>query len=348
MKGPKILDETDNEEISYRYEITSYGADYPVDSIIKRIKDKIIYVPKFQRKYVWNIAQASKFIESLILGLPVPGIFLSKEPKTGRLLIVDGQQRLMSLFHFYDGTFKNKEFVLTGLQSEDLNGKSYKTISSTDRTKLDDSIIHATIVRQDEPDDEESSIYLIFERLNTGGKPLVSQEIRACIYYGEFNDLLDDLKDNVNWRTVFGAENERLKEQELILRFFALYYERKEYTKPLKGFLNKFMASNRNLEKHSKKSLSDLFSNTIAQFALILGSKSFRTGKAFNAAIFDSTMVGLSVRLKRGKIDPRKFANAYQKLIEDPAYDANVKGGTSDEKNIQDRIDLAIKAFSKI
>jgi uncharacterized protein with ParB-like and HNH nuclease domain len=343
----KVLDGTENEEVAYRYEITSYGADYPVDSIIKRIRDEVIYVPKFQRKYVWNIAQASKFIESLILGLPVPGIFLSKESKSSKLLIVDGQQRLMSLFHFYEGLFKKKEFVLTGLQSN-LNGKSYNTLSSSDKTRLDDAIIHATIVKQDEPDDEDSSIYLIFERLNSGGKPLVPQEIRACIYYGAFNELLDNLKDNDHWRIIFGNENDRLKEQELILRFFALYYDRKKYTKPLKGFLNKFMSDNRNIEKHSKKALTELFVNTIIHFAETFGNKSFRTGRSFNAAIFDSCMVGLAERLKKGSISNKKFQNAYTKLTEDATYNANVKGGTSDEKNIEDRINMAIKAFSRI
>ena len=90
-------DETENEQIDFRYVITSYGADYPVDSLMKRIKDKVIFIPPFQRQFVWNINEASKFIESLILGLPVPGIFLSKEKDTHRLLVVDGQQRLTTL-----------------------------------------------------------------------------------------------------------------------------------------------------------------------------------------------------------------------------------------------------------
>jgi uncharacterized protein with ParB-like and HNH nuclease domain len=74
-----IIDDIETEELSYRYEITSYGADYPVDSIVKRIKDEVIYVPPFQRNFVWNITQASKFIESLVLGLPVPGVFIKRK-----------------------------------------------------------------------------------------------------------------------------------------------------------------------------------------------------------------------------------------------------------------------------
>lgn len=340
-----IIDDINSEELFYRYEITSYGADYPVDSIVKRIKDEVIYVPPFQRNFVWNITQASKFIESLILGLPVPGVFLSKENSTGKLLIVDGQQRLMSLTSFYDGLFKGKEFALSGLNS-DLNGKTYKTLNGSDRIRLDDSIIHATIVRQDQPNDEESSIYLIFERLNTGGKPLTSQEIRACIYYGEFNQFLSELQQLSEWRTIFGKENERLKEQELFLRFFALLYNRDIYEKPLKGFLNKFMSKNRNFEIYERKILLDVFKKTINLFALSLGNKAFRIGNPFNAAAFDASMVGLALRLQKGNIDSEKFRVAYNELYSNPVFIEKTKGGTSDEKQLQDRIQIAIDKFS--
>lgn len=340
------IEDIDFEEISFRYEITSYGADYPVDGIVKRIKDDIIYVPPFQRKYVWNITQASKFIESLILGLPVPGVFLSRENETGKLLIVDGQQRLMSLSHFYNGIFKDKVFELSGLTS-DLNGKTYKTLEPSDRIRLDDSIIHATIVRQDEPNDEESSIYLIFERLNTGGKPLTPQEIRACIYYGQFNEFLTELRNTENWRKVFGKENERLKEEELILRFFALYFEKDNYQKPLKGFLNKFMASNRNFEKYSKDDLNTVFTNTLKYFADNLNNKSFRIGGPLNAAAFDAYMVAVAEKLKRGDLDYNNFRDAYFTLLDNSKFIETTKGGTSDDKQLKERLEIAIAHFGK-
>jgi hypothetical protein len=273
---------------------------------------------------------------------------LSKENKTGKLLIVDGQQRLMSLFSFYDGLFKGKEFALVGLQS-DLNGKTYKTLNSSDKIRLDDSILHATIVRQDEPNDEESSIYLIFERLNTGGKPLSPQEIRACIYYGQFNQFLNKLKDVPGWRKIFGPENERLKEQELILRFFALFYERDSYQKPLKGFLNKFMAKNRDFEKYKEDALAKLFTSTIEPFAKFLGNKAFRVGRVFNAAAFDAIMVGCAERVLNGpQIDEAQFLSVYSALIEDPVFIDNIRGGTSDENAVEARIKLAISQFAKI
>lgn len=348
-----IVDDVDSESASealnYRYEITSYGADYPVDSIVKRIQGDIIYVPPFQRNYVWNINQASKFIESLLLGLPVPGIFLSKENKTGRLIIVDGQQRLMSLTHFYQGIFKGKEFKLTGLTS-DLNGLTYANLQSSDKIRLDDAIIHATIVRQDKPDDAQSSVYLIFERLNTGGKPLTAQEIRACIYYGKFNEFLIDAKKLPQWISIYGNPNDRMKEEELILRFFALFLERSFYEKPLKGFLNRFMSTNRDFEKYPKKHLLKTLTDTLEIFSATLGIKSFRIGRALNAALFEACMIAIAERQKRinRDIDPDKFLDAYEDLLSNKEFIALTQGPTSDEKNLAARIELAIQQFKKV
>ena len=93
------LDEVD-EVVPFKYSITSYGADYPVDSLVKRISMDDILIPNFQRGYVWSLKEASRFVESLLLGLPVPSIFLSREPETQKLLVIDGQQRLSSLRYF--------------------------------------------------------------------------------------------------------------------------------------------------------------------------------------------------------------------------------------------------------
>ena len=133
MEENNIYD-LEEEQLEYRYSITSYGADYPVDSVVKRINEDVIFVPPFQRKFVWNINQASRFIESLILGLPVPGVFLSKERGTNRLIIIDGQQRLLSLSSFYSGIFKNKVFTLQGVQP-DLEGLSYKDLNPEDKIR---------------------------------------------------------------------------------------------------------------------------------------------------------------------------------------------------------------------
>ena len=345
----QILDDSEKEAIEFRYQITSYGADYPVDSLVNRINSKVIFVPPFQRKFVWDIFEASKFIESLILGLPVPGIFLSKEQNTNRLLIVDGQQRLLSLHSFYRNNFKSEEFKLVGVQA-DLAGKTYGDLAIPDKTRLDDSIIHSTIIRQDEPDDNESSIYQVFERLNSGGRPLSPQEIRACIYYGDYNELLGKLTNYVYWRLIFGAvHNERLKEEELILRFFSLYFDLQYYEKPLKDFLNKRMSANRNFEIHSKEKLENVFKETIELIQSTLGKSIFKVQKGIHAAVYDSIMIATAKRLEKGKItDTIAFKEAYKSLLNDRSYKKLINAGTSDENSITRRISLATKRFSNI
>lgn len=346
----KIEDESENEVLEFRYLITSYGVDYTVDTIVKRIKEKVIFIPPFQRKFVWNINEASKFIESLILGLPVPGVFLSKEKETNKSLIVDGQQRLLSLYAFYKEKFKGEVFSLQGVQ-KDLEGKTYSTLRPEDKLRLDDSIIHATIIRQDEPDDNNSSIYQIFERLNSGGRALTVQEIRACIYYGDLNELLNSLTKTVQWRIIFGRkENERLKEQELVLRFFALYFSYKDYQKPLKNHLNTFMFSNRNLEVHSKDQLSSLFNLTFDFLSSTLGGHAFKLKRGINAAVFDSVSIAVATRLQNGAItDTPGFKEAYEELIKDDVkYLPYVIGSTTDEKALVARIDTAIEKFQNI
>lgn len=95
-----VDDESAEEATSISFTITSYGADYPVDTLVKRMKAEAFFIPKFQRNFVWSQRHASRFIESLLMGLPVPGIFLYKESETGRHLVVDGQQRLRTLQYF--------------------------------------------------------------------------------------------------------------------------------------------------------------------------------------------------------------------------------------------------------
>jgi Protein of unknown function DUF262 len=134
------------EVIPYTYSITAYGADYPVDGVVKRIEASDILVPTFswepdtdsrivgfQREYVWPRTKADRFIESLLLGLPVPGIFLVKE-HSGRLLVLDGHQRLYTLKAFYDGVIHGIEYRLENVQ-ERFVGKRYKELDVEDRRR---------------------------------------------------------------------------------------------------------------------------------------------------------------------------------------------------------------------
>jgi len=336
--------------VTPRYDITSYGADFLVDGLVKRLRHGDILVPLFQRKFVWTYPQACKFIESLLLGLPIPGVFLSKDYKTEKLIVIDGQQRLRSLLFFYEGIFgpSGREFALRNV-SKGYEGLTYKSLESEDRRRLDNSIIHATIVQQESPPGDDSSIYYIFERINTGGTPLSEQEIRMSIFHGEFSDLLNELNTFEPWRKVFGSVHKRMKDQELILRFLAFYYNEASYTRPLKEFLNIYMGRNRYIERRKREKHAETFRRTISFINKTLGSKAFRPERSFNAAVFDSVMVGVARRLEKEPIREKdRFIDAYQQLLKKEDFQEAVFTGTSDEKKVQTRMELAKKVFSQI
>lgn len=261
------------------------------------------------------------------------------------MLIVDGQQRLLSLQYFYSGRFKDKVFKLSSVCPE-LEGLTYDDLSLDDQGRLDDAIIHATIIKQETPANDDSSIYMVFERLNTGGVTLQPQEIRACIYYGEFNNLLSELVKTPSWRSLFSKESARMKEQELLLRFFALYYSYENYKKGLKKFLNSFMSANRNLGIHDKDELKNLFVSSIDLLVDAKGKDLFRKGKSVNAALFDSVMIGVAKRLQSRSMGVEECRHLYDSLMQDSEYMEYTVTSTADEKQIKGRIGKAVEHFA--
>ena len=331
-----------------RYIITSYGADMPVDGLIKRLDREDIFIPDFQRNFVWTLAQASRFVESLLSGLPVPGIFLFKEPETQKLMVVDGQQRLQSLRKFYKGHFGEKKFKLIGVGPE-FENRTYDDISASDRIRLDDSIIHATIFQQAEPGNDRSSIYSVFERLNTGGTPLTQQEIRACVYRGKLDKLLSELAEDPSWRELYGKKNSRKKDEEIILRFFSLYFNLERYDRSMKQFLNLFMDENRNPEREREDDLRKLFTNTVKVAAKNLTRKAFRPERAFNVAVADAALVGLAHRLERGDIqDQDTLKTRHDELLERLSREDLHRVGTAAKDRVLKRIQYAREAYESV
>lgn len=185
-----------------RYNVSSYGWDSDVEGLVKRLKRGDIFVPTFQRRFVWNQLEKSFFIESLILRLPVPNVFLAQDLETKNLNIVDGQQRLISLRDYLDG-----KFALTGEKiRDDLKGRYYsqdvaktqksKVLSYRDARTLSDAVLHSIVIKPDPAQDDpelgneyNQAIIQIFGRLNTSGRPLQAHEIRTSIFHGRLDSL---------------------------------------------------------------------------------------------------------------------------------------------------------------
>ncbi|WP_156630253.1 DUF262 domain-containing protein [Methylobacterium sp. Leaf112] len=330
------------------FSISSFGVDYPVETLVSRMGKKLFYIPPFQRAFVWSQNQCSRFIESLLLGLPVPGIFLFKEAESGKHLVIDGQQRLKSLLYFTEGVINGKEFLLTGIETK-FGGRSYKTLDEADRARLDDAVIHATVFKQDLPEGEINSVYEVFERINTGGIKLSPQEIRSCICHGRFNDYLHNLNENAEWRKVYGPKSKRLKDVELILRFMAFYEKGAEYKSPMKHFLNNYMKEKRSLPDAQLQELGEIFLKTVGFVTKALGARTFRPDRSLNTAVFDAVTCALAHRLTK-KADPKAVAalSAYNELLQNERFIEGYIRATADEENVKKRMEEAEKAFAKI
>lgn len=353
-----VLDvDPDQEVVTTTYDITSYGADYPVDGLVKRLNQEDIVVPSFdpkfdgseevegfQRRFVWTRPQMDKFVESLLLGLPVPGIFLVRD-KTNKLLVLDGQQRLRTLQAFYKGVHGGREYKLKQVQ-EQFSGRGYEDLDDEDRRRLDDSIIHATVLRQDHPSGSQDAVYSIFERLNTGGSPLQPQEIRVALYNGPFLRAVSEVNENPAWRTLYGAPSTRFKDHELILRVLALFEAPHEYERPVKTFLNHYLGRNRD---RVDDDLFALFAESAETIESTIGGRAFRPVRPLNAAVVDSVMVGIMRRLQAGPVtDSAALASAYDNLIADDSYTGATASSTAAEESVEKRITLATDAFSSV
>lgn len=330
------------------YEVITYPADFTLEGLVAKYKKGAMLIPGFQRNYVWSIKQASRLIESFLLGLPVPAIFLFTDDNNAQL-VLDGQQRLMSLVYYFDGYFgeestsgRKKVFRLTGLNSNSpYYNKTYEELKNSDEVafnKLNDSVLRAFIVKQLTPNGN-TSVYHIFERLNTGGTHLVGQEIRNCVYHGSFNDMLFDLNNYENWRLIFGSPaHKRQKDLELILRFLSLYERFDEYERPIKDFMSNYMKDNQNLNQDKINSFKELFKLTCDFIIQNLGEKPFHIWSGMNVAVFDSVFTTVAKNLNNPNLNLTK--ERFKSLTEDVQFIQSVRGTTTDEKNIRTRFKL--------
>ena len=296
---------------------------------------------------MWKLPQASKLIESFLLGLPVPQIFLSREKDTGDLLVVDGQQRLITILAFKDGKFptNDSDFRLTDVNSK-FAGKTYQELPDNLKVKFDDSVLKSIIIEQIEPDDGKT-VNHIFRRLNTGGTPLTSQEVRNCVYAGTFNQFLQELNKFDVWRKLYSKDkngdiNYRMKDIEFILRFFALYYDFEAYTKPMNEFLDSFMWKMRNADQTKLTEMETVFKNTVTFIYEKLTPNSLRPRTSINVAVFDSIMYIVAKYNNKIKKDI-SYELIRDRLFDDRKYMKATREGTTDPEVIGQRFKIVKK-----
>lgn len=346
-------EEADRNSSPPSYDIVTYPADYTLEGLVAKLQRGTIEPAGFQRKYVWKLPQASRLIESFLLGLPVPPVFLYTKPENNSLLVIDGQQRLMSIRYFFEGYFglpdrsgKSTVFALKGLNEKSPYCEStYESLREHNEAafnKLNEAVLRAFIVKQLKPDDD-TSIYHIFQRLNTGGTPLAGQEIRNCIYHGPLNDRLCELNQFSPWRRVFGKEREdaRQRDVELILRFLALYYDLDKYEKPMTDFLSKFMKRFQDASPNTLDEMSEVFKNTTTVILQLLQDRPFHIRAGINAAVFDAMYVAVARHMTQAQ--GGSLRARYDRLLKTDEFVKCVSSNTTDTETVRKRISVAEK-----
>jgi hypothetical protein len=319
--------------------------DPPVKALVQEIREGDLVVrPTFQRYAVWDVARQSKFIESILLNIPIPNLFFAEDDDQTRV-VVDGQQRLTALKSYMDN-----KYALRGLEVlAPLKGKRFDELSPRQQKMIGNRTLRCLVISAK----SDSEIrFQVFERLNQGGMPLNAQEVRHCVYRGPLNDLLHDLVADRTWLLALGTDgpHPRMSDCELVLRFLALRDSLPHYSPPLKRLLNDFMRDHRHAKPDEIMALRDAFHSALNPVAAAFGRMAFRrlllrnekiaVDKTPNRAVFDVQMLlmeGMNPQWARAnkKEIVTKFA---QLCLEDSAFQDAVSRATADRTRLRTRL----------
>jgi hypothetical protein len=315
--------------------------DFTVSTLKDYLESDHIVIPEFQRGYVWNRAQASRLIESLIINCPIPVIFLSQNSDE-TLAVIDGNQRLNSI-----KLYLNDEFELRGLTAyPEIEGYNFSSLDPRFQRHIQNRTIRCIVILKDT---HPQIKFDVFERLNTGSVKLTSHELRHGILAGTLMELLEEIGDNKLFRELtLNKTDKRMKTDELALRFFALSENWRNYTKPLVSFLNSYSEVNRNINDGRKSELKTEFLGTVSLVNYALDKFSFKTydihlkNLKFNAALFDAQMITFyELNLTTDQIDAFKnkgFVQKNQEFINSERFSKYISSATTDKNSVINRI----------
>ena len=252
--SPKTLFESEDADIEIRRQSIPYDYDtkeYPIEVLLQKLKPRpngrrgSLYVPDYQRAFVWKQIEQSRFIESVLLGVPIQPVFVAVDPSTGDLEIIDGSQRIRTI-----EAFVNNRLVLQGLDKLDiLNGFRFNDLAPARQSKffILDLRFHVITDRADEAVRAD-----IFNRINTHGKLLTRSEIRKGAFAGPFYDFVLECSQDPLFKELCPVkENSRGEGEELVLRFFAYSDHYLEFKHDVFIFLDRYL-------KKQNESVGDL------------------------------------------------------------------------------------------
>lgn len=372
-------DENKDESLSLTsYEIATSPNDFNVKTIYGLISDGLIDLPNFQRNYVWSIDKASRFIESIIMGLPIPQIFLYEKGKNN-WLVIDGQQRLMTIYYFINGRFPKikyraelrkifdkfggipektlkedemfEDFKLKLVSAEGeinspLNNLTYEGLSKEFKRAFDFRPIRNILITQKSPPEDNSSIYEIFNRLNTGGSNLNPQEIRASLYDSKFYKMLYRINCTEEWRKLLNKpEDARLKDVEILLRGFAMLYDSDKYNSPMNRFLNSFSFKMKKTGEEEVKYLEELFRYFILSISKLDRRVFYSEKNKFNISVYDAIFNAVCKEaFKKRNFELKKITEPkIETLKTNKKFQKAIFSETAKTKNVKTRLSIAEK-----
>lgn len=339
----------DNEDLEHfvNFDLNIYPSDYTLSGLAEMWADGEIVIPDFQRNFVWTLRQSSLLIESFLLGLPVPQIFFYVD-ENERRLVIDGLQRISSIIFFLEGYFgvetpqgRRQVFRLKGLDEKSpYLKKRYEDLSDADQRKLRNTVLRVVNIKQLAPVENDTSMYYIFERLNTGGTPLRPQEIRNCVFSGGIVHELRNLNRLPEWRKVIGRPKpeKHQRDVEIILRVFAFFVDGKAYEKPMKSFLNDAMSSNRTAKTKAFKKFIKSFKTLTTELLNQVGERPFHVRGPINLAALDAVY---TVLLPKSSKLPKNLKKKILGLYKDKKFKENIFFNTSDSVTVRERLRIA-------
>ncbi len=356
--------------------VTQERNDFLLPQITDFVKEKkwLNLRPEYQRRLVWDIAKKSRFIESLLMNIPVPPIFLY-ETDLNRYEVMDGQQRLNTILEFYDNNL-----TLKGLETWSvLNDRTYSKCPPRIQRGLDRRRISANVLLAENIRDAEHADFIrrtVFERLNTGGQQLNHQELRNSLYSGPFNDLLIELAGNRLFDEIWGippyddyyrksegyispdlADNKlfkRMGDCEIVLRFFALRDQRK-ISGSLRSVLDNCMKDNRSADSSQIQGLRDLFFDCLHLAHQLFGERTFRVRDRKgrwtpSKPLFDAVMVAcekIAAHKDRLIANKEKLFDALLKTMDQPDVYEIIVGRPNTSKAVKKRISIVFELMKQ-
>lgn len=309
----------------------------------------IVMNPDFQRHLVWKNSQKSMFIESAILNIPIPPIYL-KRVEGNQMIVVDGLQRTNALISFF-----KEGLCMEGLNAlTKLNGNTCKTMNEDKDlasyvTRIEDKQLFFYTLQQDIP---MSVVYDIFNRINTGGTQLERQEIRNCIFIGKSTNLLKRISESSTFGQAidYGISPKRMKDREAALRCIAFCILQRD---AFKGSLDDFLElAMKKMNRMTDIEIDDIYKEfmSVMKCSLdIFGNTNFRiptdyTRGRINIAVMETVFFCLKKLREEGKkINKGKIRVAFQQMLEDPDYLDSVRNSTGSKLSVNSRFDIAIR-----